>query len=107
MASEVPPPSLESVSFGVLFGVIYGFFGFLGGFGGVRWVFDGFLLGFCWVSVEFPLGSHWFHLIGFVLGSLSLPGPERVSSGVLFEWVWCGFGSGLGLGLILGQMKPK
>ena len=36
VASEVPPPSLESVSFGVLFGVIYGFFGFLGGFGGVR-----------------------------------------------------------------------
>ena len=47
VASEVPPPSLESVSFGVLFGVIYGFFGFLGGFGGFRWVFDGFLLGFC------------------------------------------------------------
>ena len=47
VASEVPPPSLESVSFGVLFGVIYGFFGFLGGFGGFRWFFDGFPLGFC------------------------------------------------------------
>ena len=92
VASEVPPPSLESVSFGVLFGVIYGFFGFLGGFGGFRWVFDGFLLGFCWVSVEFPLGSHWFHLIGFVLGSLSPPGPERVSFGVLFGVIYGFFG---------------
>ena len=42
-------------------------------------------MGFCWDSVEFPLGSHWVLLLfGFVLGSLSLPGPERVSSGVLF-----------------------
>ena len=49
-------------------------------------------MGFCWVSVEFPLGSHWFHLIGFVLGSLSPPGPERVSSGVLFGVTFGFFG---------------
>ena len=80
------------MSFGVLFGVIYGFFGFLGGFGGFRWFFDGFPLGFCWVSVEFSLSSHWLHLIGFVLGSLSLPGPEHVSSGVLFGVIFGFFG---------------
>ena len=73
------------MSFGVLFGVIYGFFGFLGGFVGSS-------MGFHWVSVEFPLGSRWFPLFGFVLGSLSLPGPERVSSGVLFGVIYGFFG---------------
>ena len=38
------------------------------------------------------MGSRWFHPIGFVLGSLSLPGPERVSSGVLFGVIYGLFG---------------
>ena len=50
-------------------------------------------MGFCWDSVEFLLGSHWVLLLfGFVLGSLSLPGPERVSSGVLFGVIYGLFG---------------
>ena len=58
-------PGPERVSFGVLFGFIYGFFGFLGGSGGFRWFFDGFPLGFYWVSVEFSLSSCWVH-VGFI-----------------------------------------
>ena len=71
------------------------FWGPFWGYLWVFWVFRGFrgvLLGLRWVSVEFPLGSHWFHLIGFVLGSLSLPGPERVSFGVLFGVIYGFFG---------------
>ena len=50
-------------------------------------------MGFSWVSVEFPLGSYWLHpLFGFVLGSLSLPGPEIVSSGVHFGVIYGLFG---------------
>ena len=61
-------------------------------------------MGFYWDSVEFLLGSHWLHpLFGFVLGSLSLPGPEHVSSGVLFGVIFGFFGffgvSGVSLGL--------
>ena len=58
-------PGPERVNSGVLFGVIFGFFGFLGGFGGFRWFFDGFPLGFYWVSVEFSLSSCWVH-VGFI-----------------------------------------
>ena len=61
-------------------------------------------MGLRWVSVEFPLGSHWLHpLFGFALGSLSLPGPEHLSSGVLFGVIFGFFGflgvSGVSLGL--------
>ena len=49
------------------------------------------------------MGSRWFHPIGFVLGSLSLPGPEHLSSGVLFGVIFGFFGflgvSGVSLGL--------
>ena len=67
------------------------FLGFLG-FWGVSGGFVGSSMGFHWVSVEFLLGSRWFPLFGFVLGSLSLPGPESVSFGVLFGVIYGFFG---------------
>ena len=60
---------------------------------GLRWVSVGILLGFSWVH----------HLFGFILRSLSLPGPEHLSSGVLFGVIFGFFGflgvSGVSLGL--------
>ena len=65
-------PGPESVSSDVLFGVIYGFFGFLGGFRGFRWVFDGFLLSSRWVLVGFTLASSSFWVcFGFFVTSRS------------------------------------